>query len=396
VALGSRERVGARQVAAAAAADDLHALGGEVLVHERRPANWNGIAGTHNWFTHSLMNGLICALPDPDSANISKNHTEVRARAFEHGRNCNRGTKVLFRLSATAAVVAATTLGVAAQSGPRVIFRASQDLVSVAVVVRGPDGRLVRDLRATDFEILDCGVPQKVLQFQSGTEADARVALLIDASGSMGVGGKRARSRLAADFLMAGFRPADEATVFSFDSRVRRLTPFTWNRDELREAVASVEPFGATRLYDAIAATARTVSEDTPRARAVLLLTDGIDTSSTLSPEDAATAAAALDLPLYVLSVGGDDEATPAASVKRMLAGRGDTLRDLATRTGGLAAEAVTAAQMSAVTRAILNELHSQYGLAFAAAPAKGWHELTVRVRRGRVHARSRDGYLVS
>jgi hypothetical protein len=51
---------------------------------------------------------------------------------------------------------------------------------------------------------------------------------------------------------------------------------------------------------------------------------------------------------------------------------------------------------MSAVTRAILNELHSQYGLAFAAAPAKGWHELTVRVRRGRVHARSRDGYLVS
>ncbi len=304
---------------------------------------------------------------------------------------------MLFRLSATAAVVAAATLGVAAQSAPRAIFRAAQDLVSVAVVVRSPDGRLVRDLRAADFEVLDCGVPQKILQFESATEADARVALLIDASGSMGVGGKRARSRLAADFLMAGFHPADEATVFSFDSRVRRLTPFTWNRDELREAVASVEPFGATRLYDAIATTARTVSEDTPRARAVLLLTDGIDTSSVLSPDDAATAAAALDLPLYVLSVGGDDEeATPAASVKHMLAGRGDTLRGLATRTGGLAAEAVTAAQMSAVTRAMLNELHSQYLLAFAAAPAKGWHELTVRVRRGRVHARSREGYLVS
>lgn len=303
---------------------------------------------------------------------------------------------MLFRLCVTAAALAAATLGVAAQSGPHVIFRASQDLVSVAVVVRGSDGRLVRNLHATDFEILDCGVPQKIVQFQSGDEADARVALLVDSSGSMGVGEKRARSRLATDFLIAGFRPTDAASVFSFDSRVRRLTPFTWNQDQLREAVASVEPFGATRLYDAIAATARTVSQDTPRARAVLLLTDGIDTASVLSPEDAAAAAAALDLPLYVLSVGDDEEdAAPAAS-KRLLAGRGETLRDLATRTGGLAAEAVTAAQMSSATRAILNELHSQYALAFASAPAKGWHELTVRVRRGRVHARSRDGYLVS
>jgi VWFA-related protein len=304
---------------------------------------------------------------------------------------------VLLRLCATAALAAATTLSVAAQSGPRVIFRAAQDLVSVAVVVRGPDGRLVRDLRAADFEVLDCGVPQKIVQFQSGAEGDARLALLVDSSGSMGVGEKRARTRLATDLLIAGFRQEDEASVFSFDSGVRRLTPFTWNKSTLRDAVAGVEPFGATRLYDAIAATAQTVSEDTPRARAVLLLTDGIDTSSILSPEDAATAAAALDLPLYVLSVGGDEEdERPGAALKRMLAGRGDTLRDLATRTGGLAAEAVTAAQMSAVTRAMLTELHSQYALAFAAAPAKGWHELTVRVRRGHVHARSRDGYLVS
>lgn len=304
---------------------------------------------------------------------------------------------MLFRLCATAAAVAGTTLGVAAQSAPRVIFRASQDLVSVAVVVRGADGKLVRDLRAADFEILDCGVPQKIIQFQPGDSGDARVALLVDASGSMGVGEKPERSRRATDFLIAGLRPTDEASVFTFDSRVRRLTPFTWNANALRNAVASVEPFGATRLYDAIAATAQTVSEDTPRGRAVLLLTDGIDTSSILSAEDAATAAAALDLPLYVLSIGGDESDAPrAASATQMIAGHGDTLRELATRTGGLAAEAVTAGQMSTVTRAILNELHSQYALAFAAAPAKGWHELTVRVRRGRVHARSRDGYLVS
>ena len=65
-------------------------------------------------------------------------------------------------------------------------------------------------------------------------------------------------------------------------------------------------------------------------------------------------------------------------------------------RTGGLATEAGTAAELSIATRNILNELRHQYVLAFQAGTAKGWHDLTVRVKRGRVQARSRNGYLVS
>ncbi len=99
-------------------------------------------------------------------------------------------------------------------------------------------------------------------------------------------------------------RPADAATVFSFDSEVRRLTPYTGNSEILRSAVSSVVPFGSTCLFDAIVGTARSVQEDSPRARAVVILTDGIDTASLNSAEDAATAAARLDLPVYVLGVG--------------------------------------------------------------------------------------------
>jgi VWFA-related protein len=300
---------------------------------------------------------------------------------------------VLLRASVAALLVSIGVAAVGAQSEQRPTFRSSLDLVSVAVVVRGSDGRLVKGLRASDFEVLDGGSAQPIAQFQQGDDASARLALLVDASGSMVVGPKRERSRIATELLSAGFNATDAASVFSFDSRVLRLTPFTNDRHELRAAVMSVQPFGVTCLYDAIVRTINTVVNETPRTRAVLLLTDGIDTASVNSPTDAASAAAALDIPLYVLSVGkdiADDKAfpvNPEASV---------TLNELAGRTGGLATEAGTAAELSIATRNILSELRHQYVLAFQAGTAKGWHELTVRVKRGRVQARSRNGYLVS
>ena len=282
---------------------------------------------------------------------------------------------------------------VGAQSEQRPTFRSSLDLVSVAVVVRGSDGKLVKGLRASDFEVLDRGQAQSIVQFQQGEDASARLALLVDASGSMVVGPKRERSRIATELLAAGFQATDAASVFSFDSRVLRLTPYTKDRYELRDAVMSVQPWGITCLYDAIVRTMDIVLEESPRARAVLLLTDGVDTGSSNTPMDAATAAAALDLPVYVLSVGkdiADDKAFPTNPEATV------TLNDLAGRTGGLATEAGTAAELSIATRVILNELRHQYVLAFQAGTTRGWHDLTVRVKRGRVQARSRNGYLVS
>ena len=299
------------------------------------------------------------------------------------------------RASVTSLLVCVSVVGLLGQSEQdRPTFKSSLDLVSVAVVVRGGDGRIVRGLRPTDFEVLDGGAKQEIVQFQHGDENSARLALLVDSSGSMVVGAKRERSRIATELLVAGFKDSDAASVFSFDSRVRRLTPFTRNPEILTSAVTSIQPFGATGLYDAIVNTIDTVMGEAPRARALLLLTDGIDTYSVSSPSDAASAAAALDIPLYVLSVGkdlNDDRSLPSEGRTATV-----TLNDLAIRTGGLAVEAGTIAELSIVTRTILSELRHQYVLAIPAGSAKGWHELTVRVRGGRVQARSRNGYLVS
>lgn len=307
---------------------------------------------------------------------------------------------MLFRACAAAVLVSSGVIAVAAQSDPpRATFRSSLDLVSVAVIVRDSDGRLMTGLKPTDFEVLDCGKARPIAQFQQGDGADARLALLVDSSGSMVVGGKRQRSQLATELLLAAFSPRDTASVFTFDKRLRRLTPFTHDLGVLQAAVESVEPFGVTSIYDAIVGTINTVMEDMPRARALLLLTDGHDTASVLSPRDAASAAAALDIPLYVLSVSGAQprlKVGPKPVSFQSAPHEALALSDLAERTGGLATAAVTPAQLSVATRAILNELRHQYVLAFPAGSERGWHELTVRVRRGRVQARSRNGYLVS
>jgi VWFA-related protein len=303
--------------------------------------------------------------------------------------------KVLHRTFLAALLgVTAAGLTVGAQEQVQATFRSSLALVSVAVVVRDGGGKLVTGLSAQDFEIVDAGIARRVTHFEAGRDADARLALLVDSSGSMVVGAKPERTRLAADFLIAKMRPADAATVFSFDSEVRRLTPYTGNSEILRTAVSKVVPFGSTCLFDAIVGTAETVQDDSPRARAVVLLTDGIDTASLHSADDAATAAARLDLPVYVLGVGGL-AGQPTPSFRDAAAPTRFSVAELARRTGGTSAEASSPAQLSIVTQTILDELHHQYLLAFEGGTERGWHSLQVRVRKGKVNARSRDGYFV-
>ena len=271
-------------------------------------------------------------------------------------------------------------------------FRSSLDLVSVAVVVRDGAGRLVKGLRAEDFEVTDSGDRRALTHFEQGDDADARIALLVDSSGSMVVGAKPFRTKLASEMLIGGMQPADTVSVFSFDSAIRRLTPYTADRGALRAAVSGVVPYGATCLFDAIVGTAELVQEDRPRARAVVLLTDGLDTASRNSAEDAGTIAARLDLPVYVVGVGS--LADPARPGTRG-APEPSPLVELARRTGGLSTDATSPSQLSIATRNILDELHYQYLLAFPGGSAAGWHPIKVTVRKGRVNARSRDGYFV-
>lgn len=287
----------------------------------------------------------------------------------------------------------------------RPTFKAGVDLVSVAAVVRDRKGRFVRNLRKEDFVILEGTQKRDIVEFHAEEDAPVRVALLFDVSGSMRVASKIEEARQAARHVLGALRlsaPAggitDEVAVFSFDMNLQYLQPFTTDEGAIESALARVVPFGQTSLYDAVEQTARRVADvapGDPHRRAVVVLTDGVDTSSLLKPEEVSAIASQIDVPVYVLSVvspldhpGGPDVVdtvhTPPEPV----------LRSLARWTGGDLFVTSAPAHESIAARQIVDELRHQYVLAFGSSSSSGWHRLAVRVKDRDWTVRARAGYM--
>ena len=183
---------------------------------------------------------------------------------------------------------------------PVVTFKAGVDLVRISAVVRDRKGRFVPDLTARDFEVLDAGRPQPIADFRPDL-AGVSAALLFDVSGSMEARLPGAREA-AGQVLSWLTSERDEAAVFTFDTRLDEAVPFTSGLRVLPSSLSSVVPFGATSLFDAIAATARKVAARQGRRRAVVVLTDGNDNASRLTPSEVSGLASAVDVPVYVIA----------------------------------------------------------------------------------------------
>jgi Ca-activated chloride channel family protein len=314
------------------------------------------------------------------------------------------GTAVVSSILA-AALLASPTPGFAQQPAPQEQqtprFRSSIDVVSVAAVVRDRKGRFVSDLSKDDFKIVEGGVPRKILDFRSEANGPVKMALLVDISGSMRVGGRAVDARLGAMHLFAGLRPIDQAAIFTFDTGLDQVTGFTSDRKKLEEALDTAQqPYGQTSLYDATARIARVVAKESrtagglPQRAAVVVLTDGIDTRSQLTPEQVASIASGIDVPVYIVAVMAkiDD---PRERSEDDGAGAGvpaTRLQELAQRTGGELFMASAPAHASLAARQILGELRHQYVLAFEASTRPGWRPLEVRAKDGHI-VRARSGY---
>jgi VWFA-related protein len=282
---------------------------------------------------------------------------------------------------------------------PAARFSSAVDLVSVSAVVRDRKGRFVRDLSREDFTILEAGQPKPIIDFRAEADGPIKVALLLDVSGSMRVGEKAVDAKQAAAHVFAGLTPDDRAAIFTFDTALRQTSEFTGDRQTLERAIDNADkPFGQTSLYDAIAEVSRaTVSATTPtnvklpHRTAVVVITDGIDTRSRLSPEQVSAIASSIDIPVYIVAVVAmvDD---PREQETRP----GDVtpvLQQLAQFTGGELFIASAPAHASVAARQILGELRHQYVLAFEASTRPGWRALQVRARDRNHVVRARSGY---
>jgi VWFA-related protein len=285
------------------------------------------------------------------------------------------------------------------QDPPVATFRSSVEVVSVSAVVRDRKGRFVGNLERKDFIVAEAGTPRPILDFRAESDGPIKVALLVDISGSMRVGSKTVDAQQAARHLFGALRPGDQAAVFSFDTGLDRVTPFTSDIPSLEAALDHVQaPFGQTSLYDAVARVARAVAAEgpgggrMPQRSAVVVLTDGIDTRSRLTSEQVATISSSIDIPVYIIAVMSPiDDPRVGGSAQEEITG---ALPTLARWTGGEMFMASAPAHASVAARQIVDELRHQYVIAFEASNRTGgWRALEVRARDRGLTVRARAGY---
>jgi VWFA-related protein len=301
---------------------------------------------------------------------------------------------MLQRFAVAAAVVCTWCLAeTAAQELPT--FKSSVDLVPISAVVRDGRGRAITTLTAADFEVRDNGQLRPILRFELDDGSPLTVAVLADTSGSMRLTSKLDAARQVVRELAAELQEGrDEIGLFTFDGALHELQAFTLHPAAVSTALVDADPFGVTSLYDAIAETAQRLAVRPARRRAIIVLTDGVDTSSALAPADVSARASALDAPVYIVATV--PRIDRASYIDRTLAPNARATadaRDLALWTGGDLLWATNTVDAAACTRHIVAELRQQYLLAIEAAPVSDWRALDVKVRGRRLNVRARGGY---
>jgi Ca-activated chloride channel family protein len=295
-------------------------------------------------------------------------------------------------------VLILSSAAVAGAQLPR--FSSGTDLVILSATAVDRRGRPVTDLRRDEVRIFEDGRPQKVEHFSQGRTASARLLLLLDASGSMTGELKTASTRMAAMQILAALDPEDEAALAAFDHKYWGVVAFTRDRHKVEQAMAEIESFGATALHDALARASSDLASHGEGRRAVVVLTDGIDTASQLAADDVLARSQALDVPIYAVSVVSplEDPQSPRFSGRErpaLATTAATVLARYAELSGGAAFTVSEFSGLQAAAARIVSELKQQYRLGYDPPPGPPrFRRIDVRSTRKGVVVRTRRGYV--
>ena len=296
---------------------------------------------------------------------------------------------------AIAFALAGSPLAQEGSSQPNTTFRSAISVVTIQASVRDHRGRMVGGLTAKDFEVRDNGRLQPILSLRSDRQSPLSVAILIDMSGSMRLSSKTTMASQAYESVLSQLRQGqDEVAVFTFDSSLHEHRDFTRDVASLKGLVPGFDPFGTTSLYDAVAATARRLAARSATHKAVIVLTDGADNSSSMTARDVSGLASSIDVPVFVVAtVPQVDQRLVVATPDRTRSPEDADLRDLAEWTGGQFVFASTTVETAVVASSMINDLRQQYVLAIEAASGREWRRLDLCVRRPSTIVKARSGY---
>jgi Ca-activated chloride channel family protein len=267
-------------------------------------------------------------------------------------------------------------------------FRSGSKNVAIYATVMDANGRLVPGLEAADFEILDEGRLMPLTLFDNNV-TPFTAALTLDTSGSMTANISRVQE--AAEQFVIRMLPADKAAIAYFNDQLFFSPAFTSDRDALSRYIRTEMRFGnATILWDAVDAAMDRLQKIEGR-KVVVALTDGDDYGSKADFGDVRDRAR--DNEVMVYSIGFTSEYL--SGPRRVKSKPSSNLKKLAQETGGGFFELQKTADLNSTFTRVIQELHSQYAMAFSPDRADGKvHKLVVRVKKPGMTVRARQSYV--
>lgn len=280
----------------------------------------------------------------------------------------------------------------AAQKNSGTPFRSGVDLVTLDVTVTDGTGRLLPGLTSSDFVIFEDRVPQHLALFGADNQTPVAAVVLIDRSSSMN-GPKLTRALEAAARFIRSLRPGDLVEVMAFNQRAERLIPLGSDRAAAERALSGVAATGQTALFEAALIAVRDLQaarrgKASEYREAIIVLSDGEDTSSRLPFEDVLDEVRRSGVIVYAVSLRTDEREKPLPPLHE--------ISQLANDTGGRTTAVRDLAGLARVYEDIGIELRQMYRLGYspaAAAQDGRWHALSVRVLIADARTRTRAGY---
>ena len=331
------------------------------------------------------------------------------------------------------ALVCSAIYGASAQEPFR--FRSGVELINVTATVTDDRGRFVSGLRAEDVLVYDDDRRQTISHFSS-ERVPVSLGFALDTSGSMAFD-KMAAARSAVErFMDTMLGPDDEMFLLRFSNGSELVQPWTNDRRVMSRAVRNLSAHGGTALYDGVAEAVPIAQSGRNSKKAVVIISDGNDTGSRVSPSDVRRIIRDRDVLVYAVGIDGISRETfsrrppvipripfpiPFPGGRRqpefpefppIIGGGGQSggwvnnnervnamaLRGITDDTGGRTEVVRDAADLAGATTRIADELTKQYYLGYASSGTRDgkWHSIRVEVRSRNVTVRARKGYVAS
>jgi VWFA-related protein len=301
------------------------------------------------------------------------------------------------------------------------VIKTETSLVQLNIGVVDKQGRAVTSLTKGDFTVYEDGVRQTIQRFEP-VEAPFSLALLLDMSGS--TIHFRQNLKLASQRFLDALAPDDRVAVISFDAKVKHLAGFSEDKRKAAWAIDRADGSGETHLYEALKYALQELDKEGKRRKAIVVLTDGLDTSmrnedrqtvSNATTDEEALAAikplrssqlnqvlASADrqgVSIFPLALpSGDPKRLPLPSpnITGIYAAARARIQTLADRTGGRLNEISRLDHMALLYREVAASLRTLYTVAYQAQGDRTrgkWHEIKIEVPYQDLTARTKPGY---